>query len=452
VAPAIEAQLFGTRRRAEAQVAQEAALPSGRVMVTCGAPFGGGGLGRHLQEIVQALDRCGQARSYICSSERVAFDGTRSAAGVPRSSWRTASLAPLAHRSPGWRLWRTRAAFDAHCADTLPPADHLIAFNRQALTQFRTARALGYESLELMTGSPHVRRVARQHARALSQYPLERSFGTLVLRRHLAEYARADRIHVACRYTWESFLEHGVPEERLSLFPLTPDPRYRPAGAAPDAEGCEMVLRAGGAERHEVAERLGAVEGRHVAERLDVAERRHVAECLGGARGREVAQRLDGVEGRKLAQHPGAADRFDILYIGSLSVAKGVPLLIDAVRRLPFPDLRLLLVGNWKSRGMRRFVEAARLADPRIEVCPGDPLPHLQRARLCVHPTYEDGFAYAPVEALACGLPVIVSEDTGMKELVDPGRTGLVLPTGDLDALSEAIAAVYRGESLGARG
>ena len=79
---------------------------------------------------------------------------------------------------------------------------------------------------------------------------------------------------------------------------------------------------------------------------------------------------------------------------------------------------------------------------------PGDPLPHLRSAALCVHPAYEDGFAYAPAEALAAGVPVIVSEDTGMKELIEPGRTGLILATGDLDALTEAIEAAYRGEVL----
>ena len=97
---------------------------------------------------------------------------------------------------------------------------------------------------------------------------------------------------------------------------------------------------------------------------------------------------------------------------------------------------------------MRRFVEQARAEDPRIEVAPGDPLPRLREARLCVHPAYEDGFAYAPTEALACGVPVIVSEDTGMKDLIDSGRDGLILPTGDRVALTEAIEAAYRGEIL----
>ena len=125
-----------------------------------------------------------------------------------------------------------------------------------------------------------------------------------------------------------------------------------------------------------------------------------------------------------------------------------MPLLVEAFRRLIGADLRLVLVGGWKTRGMRRFIEAARAEDPRIRVAPGDPLPHLRRARLCVHPSYEDGFAYAPAEALASGVPVIVSEDTGMKELIIDDRSGLVVPSGDADALAEAMEAATRGEVL----
>ena len=72
----------------------------------------------------------------------------------------------------------------------------------------------------------------------------------------------------------------------------------------------------------------------------------------------------------------------------------------------------------------------------------------LKRARLYVHPAYNDGFGYAPAEALACGVPAIVTEDTGMKELIDGGRNGLVVPTGELEVLVESIDAAYRGELL----
>jgi glycosyltransferase involved in cell wall biosynthesis len=365
--------------------AQEAALPPGEVVVSCSAPFAAGGLGRHLQEIVEALDRrqppglciCGSSADYITEASTGPPRRERGAHGAGAAAF-AAAIAPLTRFSPAWRAWRAHVEFDARAAQRLPAAsDHLIAFNGQALSQLRAARQQRWQSVALMSATVHLRQVVRQHDLARRQYPLEGSWATRLLKRNLTEYGQADRIYVSSRHAWESFAEEGVPAERLAFFALTPDPRYTPADA------------------------------------------------------------------------PGAAGTFDIVYVGSLSVAKGVPLLIDAVRSLPQRDIRLVLVGGWGTRGMRRFVQRSVAEDPRIEVCPGDPLPLLRKAALCVHPSYADGFAYAPVEALACGVPTIVSEHTGMKDLIEPGRNGEVLPTGDRNALTEAIEAAYRGELLG---
>ena len=51
-------------------VRQQAVLPSGSVLVSCPAPFGVGGLGRHLDEIVAALDRSGEQTVCVCGSIR----------------------------------------------------------------------------------------------------------------------------------------------------------------------------------------------------------------------------------------------------------------------------------------------------------------------------------------------------------------------------------------------
>lgn len=53
------------------------------------------------------------------------------------------------------------------------------------------------------------------------------------------------------------------------------------------------------------------------------------------------------------------------------------------------------VVGGSGSRGMRRLLDDRRRADPRIRISPGDPLPQLQRADLYVHPSYQDGYAFA---------------------------------------------------------
>jgi glycosyltransferase involved in cell wall biosynthesis len=362
---------LGAAWRARVSGAQEAALPSGRVVVSCSAPFGGGGLGRHLKELVDALDREGAQSAYL-SEDPAGSQGSSPATARP--SLRATVVAPLGRFSPAWRIWAASVRFDEQAARRLPQAEHLIAFNGTALAQFRAAKRAHWQSASLVSATSHIRRLARQSRRAYEQYPIERPWVSRVIGRNLAEYACADRIYVSSRHIWESFVEEGFREDALSLFPLTPDPRYRRPTPRP------------------------------------------------------------------------TASTFDVVYVGSLSVTKGVPLLVDAFRRLPHRDMRLILLGGWGTRGMRRFIQRACAEDTRIEVRRGDPLPCLQGAGLCVHPTYDDGFAYAPAEALACGVPVVVSEDTGMKELIDPARDGAIVPTGDRGALTDAIDAAYRAE------
>jgi glycosyltransferase involved in cell wall biosynthesis len=356
--------------RARAEHEQAAALPRGRVAVSCPAPFGAGGLGRHLEEMARAITAAGGEPACVCESGGDAGDDCTHVR--PGTQWRVQDA--FARPFHAWRMWSASAGFDAAAARSLPDAAHLIAFNGTAQEQFAAARKARFGSLSLMSANSHMRQVLRQHAAAHSRYPVEPQWATRLLARNLREYDAADRIFVTSRYSWRSFVEEGVSEHRLALFPLTPAPRFAPAPAA-SSSAC-----------------------------------------------------------------------FEVLYVGALTVHKGVPLLIDAVRRLPFSDLRLVLVGGWKTRGMRRFLQRATAQDPRISVRPGDPLPRLREARLYVHPAYEDGFSYAPAEALACGVPVLVSEDTGMKDLISSAREGLVLATGDRSALSDAIAAAYRGE------
>ncbi len=370
--------------RAGIEARQQAALPSGEVLVTCSAQLGAGGLGRHAEELLAALDRRGAGAASVTGADAAPaparVDG-RFAAGDAAAA-AVLQLARLGLRVPrllrqGTLALASAREFDIRTARGLPRAEHLLAFNAQSLAQQRRARAAGFSSVGLIAANSHMRQVVRRHAQALRRYPLEQSWTRWMLARNLREYEGADVIYAASAYTRDSFLAEGFDEARMRLFPLTPDPRFDGARA----------------------ERSG--------------------------------------------------DVFEIVYSGSLAVHKGVPLLVDAFRRLPHADMRLRLVGGAGSRGMRRFVETAVASDPRIAAGPGDPLKALRGAALCVHAAYEDGFAYAPAEALVAGVPVIVSEDTGMKDMIGSPQRGIIVPTNDLDALTEAIEAAYRGEILG---
>lgn len=133
---------------------------------------------------------------------------------------------------------------------------------------------------------------------------------------------------------------------------------------------------------------------------------------------------------------------FRVVYSGALTVVKGVPVLIKAFGMLT-GRAELRLIGGWATRSMRWYLQACVRRDSRIVIQAGDPLEHLQRADVYVHPAYQDGLGLAPLEAMACGLPVIVSEDTGMKEYVIEGVNGYVVPTGDCEALLERLETMY---------
>ena len=142
--------------------------------------------------------------------------------------------------------------------------------------------------------------------------------------------------------------------------------------------------------------------------------------------------------------------RFTVAFVGRLQVTKGIIELLDAFERLDDDNADLLLVGGCATDAMDRYLSRRAAANRRIRRCPGDPLPVLHRADVLVHPSYEDGLALAPLEALACGIPVIVTEDTGMKEFVREGKTGYVVPTGDVDALRAAMESIRRRPLTGA--
>jgi glycosyltransferase involved in cell wall biosynthesis len=146
----------------------------------------------------------------------------------------------------------------------------------------------------------------------------------------------------------------------------------------------------------------------------------------------------------------GARERFTVAFVGRLHVTKGIVDLLDAFSRVEDDKAELLLVGGCATAAMDRYITQRAAVDGRIRRCPGDPLPVLHRADVLVHPSYEDALALAPLEALACGVPVIVSEDTGMKEFVRQGETGFVVPTGDVYALVTALEAIQKRPLTGA--
>jgi glycogen(starch) synthase len=156
-----------------------------------------------------------------------------------------------------------------------------------------------------------------------------------------------------------------------------------------------------------------------------------------------------GVDTELFRPHDGAADRpLTIAFAGNISTSKGVDLLAQAAMRLVprIPDLRVKLFGTGKERLPERLCAeaAARGLNDLLHFAGfGDRATlarELGHADLFVAPSdYEGGPGLVYLEAMACGLPVIACDCPGVAEVVTSGDNGLLVPTRDLDALTDAM-------------
>jgi glycosyltransferase involved in cell wall biosynthesis len=131
-----------------------------------------------------------------------------------------------------------------------------------------------------------------------------------------------------------------------------------------------------------------------------------------------------------------------ICYVGSLDVAKGFQYLLRAMRTLD-QEVSLEIVGATGSRPAKNLFERERRGIT-ITSAPGDPVPAYQRAEVFVLPSLHDGFGFVVAEAMACGLPVIVTENCGSAGWIRNGQTGWIIAPGQVNALVEALSEALR--------
>lgn len=153
---------------------------------------------------------------------------------------------------------------------------------------------------------------------------------------------------------------------------------------------------------------------------------------------------------------PGVPKRY-LLHFGRLSAVKGSEVLARALPRAwrSEPELRLVLAGSdpqrrlagWRAlwgRDRERVAWLGELERPELYAV-------LRGAEAAVLPSLVDNLPNTAIESLMLGVPVVASAGASLDELVEPGRSGLLVPPGDEEALAEALVRVWRGEGV-ARG
>lgn len=133
-----------------------------------------------------------------------------------------------------------------------------------------------------------------------------------------------------------------------------------------------------------------------------------------------------------------------LLTIGTIEPRKDHPGLVRAFDRLADarPDLHLVVAGpaGWGQEALTAALGRARHAD-RITVTgwisDAERSDLLAGAAALVHPARYEGFGFPPLEAMQAGTPVVTTDGGALPEIV--GDAALVVPTGDTDALEEAV-------------
>jgi len=154
---------------------------------------------------------------------------------------------------------------------------------------------------------------------------------------------------------------------------------------------------------------------------------------------------------------PSSSNRpgFRVVYVGTLTMRKGVQYLLEAFKQARLPKSELLLVGPLDPafRPVLAQYEGVFTYQPSV---PKTKLSEVYNsASVFVLPSLADSFSLATVEAMACGLPVIISANTGAADLLTDGKDGFVIPIRDAPRLTELLSYLYENrdarEAIGHR-
>lgn len=142
------------------------------------------------------------------------------------------------------------------------------------------------------------------------------------------------------------------------------------------------------------------------------------------------------------ATHYGVAAEVNLLYVGRISKEKNLDILAAAYRRIraTFPDTHLIIVGEGPyCKAMKQQLHdlPCTFTGP---LAGDDLVAAYASAELFLFPSTTDTFGNVVLEAQACGLPVVVTDQGGPAENMLPDKTGLVAHGNDIEAFADAVA------------
>ena len=251
-----------------------------------------------------------------------------------------------------------------------------IGWSGMALHSLR--RANGHVKI-LERGSAHIRvqdAILQEEYRRMGR---EFHIDPRVVKKEMQEYATADFISIPSTFVKNSFIEEGIPEEKLFLNPY----------------GSSALFR------------------------------------------KQRREKPRGV--------------FRILYLGSLTVQKGMRYLFDALRMFSAPEeeWEVWFIGKVDDE-IRPLVEQYRRPNWKVWGFVNHyELPEfLTQCDVGVMPSLQDGFGMVINQMLACGLPVIATTNCGGPDVIQEGRNGFIVPIRSPEAIAEKLERLFHDSRL----
>ncbi len=139
---------------------------------------------------------------------------------------------------------------------------------------------------------------------------------------------------------------------------------------------------------------------------------------------------------------------FRVIFVGAMTLQKGVHYLLQAFSELNLKNVELMLVGAL-SEEISPFFKKYNGNFNYISHLPQSELyRYYSQASVFVLNSLQDGFGMVMIQAMACGLPVICTTNTGGEDVVRDGTDGFIIPIRDVEKLKEKLLYLYENQEM----
>lgn len=293
---------------------------------------------------------------------------------------------------------------------------------------------------ELLNVSARRLRVPDRTIRRLADWR-DAAFDTVVARRldgssaALVAYAAAERtLESAVRRGIRTVVDHPVAHHAFDEALLQEEQRL-----VPEYASTMQFHRPSESRKRRVNQELEQAD--HVLALSDFHRRTFIDS--GVAEEKVLRAPLFGVDGTQFTPGERTERReFRVIFVGQITQRKGISYVVEAFQRAGIPSSELLLLGRpyggsepWRGTPGIRHVDM---------VAPWETPALYRSADVFVLPALSDACPRAVLEAMASGIPVIVSTNTGTADAVADGESGYVVPIRDATAIAERLLELHR--------